>query len=193
MKLFSTPALILPKKEGKMVGRARVGDVAFQYRMGAGFAGDVNRTHPFSVEPCLIDPANPPTFYGQAVVIGANNAVRAVADGDDALTAIYGITVRPFPFQQSSGGMSAPFGVATPPVSGVIDVLRLGYIMVPIVGVPNKGGPVYVWADAAGGGQIAGGFTTDNTAGSTIGPLTGSSTFNGPPDASGIGEVYLSQ
>lgn len=175
------------------MGRRRTCDVAFTYRMGAGFPGDVNRTHPFSVEPCLIDAANPPTAYGQAVVIGVNNGVRRVLAGDDALTLIYGVTVRPFPFQQSTGGMSASIGAATPPISGVIDVLRLGYIMVQLNGAPAKGDPLYVWAAAAAGGELPAQFTTTTTAGSTIGPLAGSSNFNGPPDTSGVGEIYLSQ
>lgn len=197
-KLFvpRAPAIIrrmLGLETGVYAGRRRTTDVAFAYRMGAGFSGDVNRTHPFSVEPCLIDAANPPTFYGQAVVIGANNGVRAVLDGDDALTAIYGVTVRPFPAQQSSGGMSSPFGSVAPPVSGVIDILRLGYVMVQMHGTPGKGDSLYVWADPAGGGEIPGQFTTTTTAGSTIGPLAGSSNFNGPPDSTGIGEIYLSQ
>lgn len=175
------------------VGRARTCDVAFQYRMGAGFAGDVNRTHPFSVEACLIDPAGPPTFYGQAVTPGADNTVRAVADGDHDLTKIYGVVVRPYPTQQSTGGMSASLGAATPPVTGIVDVLRFGYVMVPLVGTPDKGGDVYVWADAAAGDELPGQFTTTTTAGSTIGPLTGSSSFNGPADTDQIGEVYIAQ
>lgn len=175
------------------MGRRRTRDVAFTYRMGAGFPGDVNRTHPFSVEACLIDVANPPTAYGQAVVIGANNGVRPVAAGDAALTAVYGVTVRPFPLQQSTGGMASAIGAATPPISGVIDVLRLGYVMVQLAGAPAKGDLLYVWAAAAAGADLPGQFTTTTTGGSTIGPLTGSSNFNGPPDTNGVGEIYLSQ
>lgn len=175
------------------LGRARTCDVAFPYRMGAGFGGDVNRTHPFSVEACLIDAANPPLFYGQAVMIGAGNAVRRVLDTDDAATKIYGVAVRPYPLQQQSGGMSAALGAATPPTSGVIDVLRLGYVMVPMHGTPGKGDDLYVWSDASAGGEVLGQFTTTTTAGSTIGPLTGSSSFNGPPDTNGVGEIYLAQ
>lgn len=192
--IMSAPAIIR-SRAGSFAGRRRTCDVAFTYRMGAGFSGDVNRTHPFDIEPCLIDVANPPAFYGQAVVIGANNAVRAILDTDDALTSIYGVAVRPFPTQQQSGGMSSPFGVQVPPVSGVIDILRLGYVMVQMHGTPNKGDPLYVWSDPTAGGEVLGQFTTTTTGGSTIGPLTGSSSFNGPPDSGtpSIGEIYLSQ
>lgn len=189
--------LIRPKYrlegDGKEIylGRHRVADVAFLYRMGAGFSGDVNRTHPFSVEGCLIDADDPPSFYGQAVVVNpTTNSVRAVKDGDHDLTAIYGVAVRPYPTQQQSGGMTSNFGGGTPPSSGIIDVLRWGYVMAQMFGTPAKGGAVYVWADAAGGGELPGQFTTTTTAGATIGPLTGS-TFNGPPDAQGVGEVFI--
>lgn len=175
------------------VGRRRTGDVAFTYRMGAGFSGDINRTHPFSVEPVLLDPNGTFSFYGQAGTPGASNAIRAVAAGDSALTTIYGVLARPFPVQQQSGGMSSAFGAATPPTSGIADMLREGYVMVQMHGTPAKGDPVFVWSDNAGGGDLPGQFTTTNTAGSTIGPLTGSSTYNGPPDANGVGEVYIQQ
>lgn len=193
-KLIRPLFTIQGDKDVVFLGRHRTTDVAFTYRMGAGFSGDVNRTHPFSVEGCLINVTDPPTFYGQAVVAdAATNSIRAVKDGDHDLTAIYGIAVRPYPTQQQTGGMSASIGGAVPPASGVIDVLRFGYVMAQLFGTPAKGGSVYVWADAAGGGELPGQLTTTTTAGSTIGPLTGSSSFNGPPDASGVGEVYLSQ
>lgn len=177
------------------VGRGRTRDsyTAFPYRMGAGFSGDVNRTHPFSVEPVRLDSAGTFSFYGQAGTPGANNGIRAVANGDNALTKIYGILVRPFPTQQQSGGMSASFGAGVPPTSGVGDMLRWGYCMVQMNGSPAKGDPAYVWAAAAAGGDLPGQFTTSTTGGDVIGPLTGSSDFNGPPDANGVGEVYLQQ
>lgn len=180
--------------ERTYVGRIRTRDVAFTYRMGAGYPGDVNRSHPFSVEPCLIDAAAPPTLYGQAVVVAAGtNTVRPVAAGDNGLTSIYGVTVRPFPAQQQSGGMTSAFGNSAPPTTGVIDVLRWGYVMVQLNGQPNKGNALYVWAAAASGGDSPGQFTTSTTGGDVIGPLTGSSCFNGPPDSTGVGEIYLSQ
>lgn len=172
-------------------GRARAGDVAFTYRMGAGFPGDVNRTHPFSVEPALQDPTNPILGYGFACVVNtAANSVRQMAAGDTALTAVYGILARPYPTQQQSGGMSSPFGQQVPPATGVVDVLKQGYVMVPIVGQPTKGGAVFVWVAASSGSHVQGGFEAAATGGSTI-ALGARITFNGPPDANGIGELIF--
>ena len=184
-----------PRGQAIFVGRHRVGDVAFTYRMGAGFSGDVNRTHPFSVEPFQIDPttANLFSFYGQAGVPSSTvpNTIRAVKAGDNALTTIYGILARPFPTQQMSGGLSSPFGAQVPPSSGIADILRWGYIMVQLNGQPTKGAVVNVWAAAANAGDLPGQLTTSATGGSIIALTQGATSFNGPPDASGIGEVYI--
>ena len=178
--------------------RAAVRDVSFQYRMGAGFAGDVNRTHPASIEPCLIDASAPPTAYGQAVLVDATTqGVRPIAAGDQSNSVdltIYGITVRPFPFQQSTASLAnaqANIGAATPPVSGVIDVLRAGYIMAQLnanVTAPAKGGRVYVWAAATSGDHVQGGFETAYSAGNTV-LLDGRYTYNGGEDSTGIVEI----
>ena len=177
--------------------RQKTRDVAFTFRMGAGFAGDVNRTHPASIEPVMIDSSAPPTFYGQPVLLGAdsnsNYGARAFASGDQSNTvaAGYGITVRPFPVQQSSGSNfgAAALGAATPPTNGVVDVLRSGYIMVnlPNGGSPVKGGAVYVWAAASTGNHVLGGVEAAYSAGNTTQLLN--ATFNGSPDASGNVEV----
>ena len=174
-------------------GRARTCDVAFNYRMPAGFAGDVNRTHPASIEPCLLDPTNPPTFYGQAVLVnGSSQGVVKVGVTDDhALTDIYGVTVRPYPIQQQSGGMSSPFGAGAIPAAQPVDVLKSGYIMVPVVGVPVKGGQVHVWAVPSTGSHVAGGFEASSSAGNTIDLPISTYTFNGGPDANGICEVII--
>jgi hypothetical protein len=181
------------KDAGRFVGRVRTHDVAFQYRMGAGFPGDVNRTHPASIEPTLIDSNSPPLGYGLAVVVDpTTQGVRQMAAGDSTLDAIYGITVRPFPTQQSSASNYGAIGIgsATPPTSGVMDVLRSGYIMGQLSGAtqPVKGGRVYVWVAASSGGHIQGGFEAAATGGSTI-QLDEKTYFNGPADASGVVEV----
>lgn len=181
------------KDAGRFVGRVRTHDIAFQYRMGAGFPGDVNRTHPASIEPTLIDSSAPPLGYGLAVVVDpTTQGVRQMAAGDSSLDAIYGITVRPFPTQQSSASNFGAIGIgaATPPTSGVMDVLRSGYIMSVLSGStqPVKGGRVYVWVAASSGAHIQGGFEAAATGGSTI-ELDEKTYFNGPADASGVVEV----
>lgn len=176
-----------------MKTRMKTNDVAFAFRMGAGFPGDVNRTHPASIEPCLIDVNAPVTAFGQAALIDpATQGVRpfAVGDQDNAVTKGYGITVRPYPFQQSSGSNygAAAIGEGAPPLSGVVDVLRAGYIMSKLnAGVAVKGNPVYVWCAASAGAHVLGGLEADYSAGNTT--QLKNATFNGGADASGNVEI----
>lgn len=168
--------------------------MAFQYRMGAGFQGDVNRVHPFSVEPVILDPTNPPTFFGEPVAINtASMGVRALAAGDAALTDIYGVLVRPYPSQNGSidGFGTFPFGSSTPPALGrPMDVLRMGYIMVRVNGATRKGGPVFIWIAASAGAHVQGGFeAAAGAAGETIALTLPKTTYNGVPDPNGIVEL----
>lgn len=174
--------------------RMKTRDVAFGFRMGAGFPGDVNRSHPASIEPCLIDSLAPPTQYGQAVLVDpTTQGVRPYVAGDQSNTVPsgYGVTVRPFPTQQASASNygAAGFGSVTPPATGIMDVLRSGYIMAVLAagGTPVKGGAVYIWAAASAGAHVQGGFEAAYTAGSTTQLLN--ATFNGSPDASGNVEI----
>jgi hypothetical protein len=175
----------------RAVTRAYTRDVAFTYRMGAGFAGDVNRMHPASIEPVKINVATPPTLYGSGVFLDtATNSVRKAAAGDTGLTKLYGIMVRPFPTQQRSGGDSASIGAATPPTSGVADCLRSGYIWVPMVaGTATKNGPVYMWVAADSGVNLQGSFRATASSGNTI--LVANAMFNGPADANGVAELQI--
>lgn len=174
--------------------------VAFSFRMSAPSAGEVNRTHPATIEPALNDATNPATFYGEAVLYnGTANDVRAPLASDTAVTHIDGIIVRPYPQQAPSapqpyggtGTVAAPFGYAgTPPAGAPVDVLKAGYISVPVVGTPNKGGAVFVWIAASAAPHVQGGFEAAATGGSTIALETdGRTYYNGPTDANGIGEL----
>lgn len=175
--------------------RIKTKDVAFQFRMGAGFPGDVNRSHPVSIEPALIDPTTPPTAYGQPVLINSTTqGVRIFAAGDQSNTVEsgYGITVRPYPSQAASGGGNfgaASLGASAPPLTGVIDILRAGYIMgyLPAGGSPKKGDSVYVWSVASTGGNVLGSLTAAYSAGNTT--KLKNATFNGSPDANGFVEI----
>ncbi len=63
--------------------RARTHDVAFTYRMGGGFPGDVNRTHPASILPGLMNATTPVRLYGDPVLVNqADNTVRGFAASD---------------------------------------------------------------------------------------------------------------
>jgi len=178
---------------GTAKGRSTTRDVAIGYRMAGGFAGDVTRTHPVSIEPCLIDASAPPTEYGQAVLLDpTTQGVRPLTVGDDTATDIYGITVRAFPTQQSSGtnfGAVALGSQVAPPTSGEIDVLKSGYISAVLSGstAAVKGGSVYVWVTASAGAQVQGHFTAAASAGNTM--KLAKAYFNGPADANGIVEI----
>ena len=179
---------------GPKVIRARTCDVAFTYRMGAGFPGDVNRMHPASILPGLINATNPPRAYGEPCLFDTTNGYRAVIATDqhdsNAIT-LGGIIVRPFPTQQQSGGMSASIGGATPPVTGVADFLRTGYIMVKAkAGVTiKKGDPCYVWAVATETVNIQGEWQVAATSSKTC--IIANARFNGPADANGNVEVEI--
>lgn len=176
------------------VGRVRTRDVAFTFRMGAGFPGDVNRVDSAKIEPCLIDASAPPTAYGQPVVVDATTqGVRPLVAGDAALDAVYGFTVRPYPTQQSTSGVAyagVSIGGAAPPPSGIIDILRSGYIMTQLGGGAGvvKGGRVFIWVAASAGNHVQGQVEAVATGGSTI-ELDEKSYFNGPADANGVVEI----
>ena len=177
---------------GRLPARDTVSGTAILGRMLAGFAGDIARTHPVSIEPCLIDSSAPPTLYGQAVLVDATTeGVRPFASGDQALTDAYGVTVRPFPQQQNS---TAPaFGNATPPTSGIIGVMRSGYIMIGFNAsgsAPVKNGQAYIWTAATSGAHIQGGWETAAPSGN--GCLIGApprTTYQGGWDSNNVGEL----
>lgn len=172
-------------------------DAAFTYRMGAGFAGTVNRTHPASIQPDAVNATNPPTAFGIPVLADATtNTVRMFIAADASTTAIkaYGLTVRPYPFQQSTSSTAyagAALGSAAPAVGQPIDDLTDGYILASVVGTAAKGAQAYVWCAASTGSHVQGGLEAAASSGNTV-PLT-NVFFNGPADASGVAEVRISQ
>lgn len=200
MKLVTEERALLksPFVLRRSLGRFRTVDTAFTFRMNAGFAGDVNRGHPASIQPCDIDNNSPPTSYGQAVVMDpATQGVRPVGAADGALTTIWGVTVRPYPIQQSTSNQNygaVPYGGGiAPPLLQPVDVLRGGYIMVPVVGATLKGGAVFIWFAASGGGHTQGGFEAVATGGSTIALAPSNFAWNSPPDSTGIAELICNQ
>lgn len=172
------------------LGRHRTRDGAFIARMGTGFAGDVTRFQNAKIEPCLVDPNGVlPLLPGTPVVIdAATNGVRALTIADIGLTDVYGIVVRTYPTQNLGNGLAAGFG-AVGSNGPVVDVLRSGYILVPINGAPTKGSPVYIWVAATAVPHVLGGFEAAATGGSTLALAATTTTFNGAPGADGIGEL----
>lgn len=168
--------------------------VAYAFRMPAGIPGEITRASVgFTTEPQLQMVGNPLPYYGMPVVIDpGTGGMRPAASGDTAAV-IYGIIVRPFPTQPTAtSGYSGAVAIGTPavpPVTGIIDVLKRGYVNVLLTGTgkpaPVKGGAVRVWLAAAASGEIVGGFTTD-TAATLI--VTGAY-FMGGADANGNTEI----
>lgn len=182
---------------GPPMKRARTCDIAFGYRMGAGFPGDVNRTHPASILAVMTNLANPPVAYGGPVFVNtitsSDSTIRGTVAADGSVTplAVYGFLVRPFPVQQTTGGMNASIGAATPPTSGVQDVLRQGYIMakLPAGATVVKGGTVYAWVAATSGNSIQGQLVAAASGTNTI--TINNAYFVGPADANGNVEVEV--
>lgn len=179
-----TPALV----------RARTRDVAFEFRMGAGFPGDVNRVHPFQVVPAVMNDTNPVRLYGDPVLYNsADNTFRGFIAGDTAVTKIAGVAVRPYPVQQQSGGMAAAFGTAAAPTSGVFDVLEDGYIMVKCndfaASPPSRGALVTVRVTANSGNKVQGGFHAAADGVNTV-TIT-NARWNSSADANGVAEMRV--
>lgn len=190
---FAAPALL---RGGKFVGRKRTGDVAFGYRMPAGFPGDVNRTHPSpAITAERADPTNTPSGFGVPVLANsAAGTVRSILTTDTAITALFGVTVRPYPTQQANAvsafgqqGFGAVVGAIAPNL--IIDVLRSGFIMVPVVGSPNKDSAVFLWVAAPSGNHITGGFEVAASGVNTVALDPTRYRWNGGADANGVAEL----
>lgn len=166
--------------------------VAITYRMNAGFAGDVNRTHPATIEANLVDASAPPAIFGQAVLLDpTTQGVRPFTTGDTSQGA-YGITVRPYPFQVDSASNfgSSSIGNAVAPAAGVVDVLRAGYVMGQInpgQTAPVKNGSVYVRVAATSGTRLIGQLETAADGGNNV--LLTNCKFMGGMDANNVAEV----
>lgn len=172
----------------------RTNDVAFAYRMGSGFPGDVNRTHPASILPGLQNSTTPVRAYGDGVLIDtATNSYKGVVAGNGSATPlnIAGVLVRPYPSQQMTGNLDAPIGAAAPPISGVVDVLHQGFVMVKIPAgtTATKGGIPYLWCVATSGANIQGAFRAAASGTDTV-PVA-NARFNGPADADGNVELEI--
>jgi len=166
--------------------------VAFVYRMDTGYPGITNRQHDCTVEAQVISSVSPPPEYGIGVVIdAATGQIRAPVAGDPPAPGgmVYGLYVKPYPTQGST--FNDPLGAASPPVAGIGNVLKRGYMTVKLRGAAAavKNGPVYIWKAPAGGGQIPGGITADGSTPANVMVLPGY--FMGPADANGITEVAL--
>lgn len=158
--------------------------VSFLYRMPAGIPGDVTRPSNSTIEPQQIDAAAPPTKYGVFIKL-VSGKIRALAASDTA-AAIYGLLVRPYP----TNAANDPLGTATPPASGLCDVLVRGYITVKLaLGTAAKGGGVYVVTTAGGSVAVGDIVTSASPAGGGTAVLAANCIFMGGADADGNVEI----
>jgi hypothetical protein len=159
---------------------------AYQFRMPAGFAGDLQRAEVATIETQQIDSSAPPTSFGVAVKFVSGKVQPINAAGDTAASVV-GINLRPYPIQ---GNGTDPLGTSTPPTSGVTDILKRGYVMVSLGGTTAaaKGGTVYVRVAGAAAGKPLGGFEAAADSTNTV-ALPSNTYFTGPADAYGITEI----
>ena len=159
---------------------------AYQYRMPAGFAGDLQRAEVATIEPQLIDPAAPPTAFGVPVKM-VNGKIQPINNAADTAALVYGVNLRAYPIQ---GNGNDPLGTSTPPTSGPTDILKRGYVMASLGGVAaaTKGGTVYVRVATPSAGKPLGGFEAASDTTNTI-ALPSNTYFMGPADAYGVVEI----
>jgi hypothetical protein len=161
---------------------------AYQFRMPAGFAGDLQRAEVATIETQLIDSATPPTVFGVAVKY-VSGKVQPINNSADTAALVQGVNLRVFPIQTNG---TDPLGTSTPPTSGVTDILKRGYVMVSLGGVAAaaKGGTVFVRVATPSAGKPLGGFEAAADSTNTI-AMPSNWYFTGPADAFGITEVAV--
>lgn len=158
--------------------------VAFLTRAPAGFPGSVSRSDSLTMQQEIPDASLPPTAYGSFVKM-VSGKILPLASGD-AATVIYGLLARPYPQQSTTNGL----GVATPPTSGILDVMKRGYMSVKLVlGTAAKGGQVYVVTTAGGTVVVGDIVTAASPAGGGTAVAAAGCFFMGPADAGGVSEV----
>lgn len=170
----------------------RTQDIAFPFRMGAGFPGDVNRSHPFAAVPGLMNSSvQAPRLYGDPVIIDtATNSYRGITASDTTTFACDGLVIRPYPVQQTTGGMTSTIGNAAPATNQPVDILSAGFMMAKVNNgaTVTKGGAVYVYTAVNSGNHVQGGL--EGAAGANL-TLVSNLFWNGPADANGIAEVKI--
>lgn len=155
--------------------------VAFTTRMGLPLPGQITRHDDAkTIETCVVDVALPPTAYGSFVKLVAG-LLQPMASGD-AATVVYGVLN--IPFAQST---TNTFGLSTPPVSGLVGVVRAGYVAVKLArGTAVKGAAVFVRITVSGPKLV--GEIEDLADSGTCVAVVGAK-FEGPADANGNCEI----
>ena len=122
-----------------------------------------------------------PGAYGLALGLDSVGNVDLIGPAIPHAT----VSVRPFPTQSAR----ILLGTSTPPTSGIVDVLKQGYMTVLLGGTQAavRGGPVYIWTAASSGSHVRGQVEAANPSSSGI-QIT-NAYFMGPADASGNIEI----
>lgn len=158
--------------------------VAIVTRAPAGFPGVISRSDSLTVTQEVVDSGTPPTAYGKPVKM-VSGKVQPVASGD-AGTVVYGWLVKPYPTQSSTDTL----GGATPPTSGIANVLKRGYMSVYLkLGTAAKNGQVYVVTTAGGSVAVGDIVTAASPAGGGTGVAVTGAFFQGTADADGNVEI----
>ena len=159
---------------------------AFLYRMPSGIPGDVSRQSNSTIEPQVLDPANPFSAYGLFGKISSGKFIPVGAG--DVATSVFALLVRPFPTQGANA--SDPLGTGVPKTSGVCDALRRGYAFVKSNnGTPALGGTVYIRVANPSGAKVIGGIEAASDSTNTI--AVPGAMFTGAADANGNCEISL--
>jgi len=167
-------------------------DSVFTFRMPAGIPGECSR---FNVVGTTIKAENqnqstPVTAFGQVCTIDANGARPILGTDTAAVATPVAISVRPFPTSDVTVAYPGvvPFGAGTPSPRGIVDLMYRGYATMKLNGATAaaRGGAVYVWYGATGGGHVQAGI--EAAAGATGWALP-RTYFTGPADAQGNVEI----
>lgn len=165
--------------------------VAYAFRMPAGIPGDVNRVASAHIETQVVSSAagEAPTAYGLPVVLsstaGQVGNVRVMTSGDTNLQP-YGFIVRPYPTQSSQD----PLNVSTPPTSGLVDILKRGYMTVQMQGptAAAKGMVPFIFLGTTSTTHpVLAAVEAATSTGAAL--LTSNSYFMGPADSNGMVEI----
>lgn len=199
--LIALAALAVVSAAFSNKSRAYTRDVSYGYRMPAGFAGEVNRTHPASIFPAMLNATTPPRSYGVAVIFDTGtNTVKGLAaaqQSDATPLAIAGVIARPYPVQASSSagsyGQQALTDATSVQTDRPNDVLEDGFVMVQVRGASPMSltidSDVYVFCSADEAGHVLGGFETAFIMGKTV--KVSNAKYRGPTDSGGIGELRI--
>lgn len=155
----------------------------FLYRMPSGIAGDVSRPSQSTIEPV---PYSATAFAGFGLFAKIVSGKAVPLGASDAAADVYGLLVRAYPTQ--GGNASDPLGTSTPPVVGIADIMRRGYMTVKSnAGTASLNSQVYVRVATPAAGKPIGGIEAVADGANTI-AITGAK-FMHAADASGNVEI----